>query len=739
MKPIKPAKTLASFKASITSQVVIGLLSGSFAFTSASHAQQWGTGQWGGMQGCPYANGPAAGASSEDDELNEIALKEKELKQDQKDNKTDIRDKEKERKALLKDISAGLKDNWGDLFMSHMDSGQNCGICGADRGPRQDSGAQDDETQNGGEAADIPAPQSAPPVPRAPQKVNPKRRTKDPGAQRPTTANEDAVGDNSTPAVDRFPASEGRAPAASQAGTSNGADAWGDLGEGVSGGGGDGGGTGTLCYPNTVPFTRPAFQFACRPSGHINPAVCSTNPFRRDGATRAQSYACSHALDAYRKLVDELNELEMKKVQIKEDIDSLKVDRKEAEKAKREEALEANCATCHPGGQGGGGRSYGPSTTSSLISTLAPILTGVAAGGLSEYFSYKANQDNNKIRSNLGYASLPYQFGGAGLPYVGLGMQYGALGGAVNGSFGCSPGLGGSGSPYGPLGMGGPLGLSPYASQGGAFGYPPGMMPGFPVAGGGMYNQGFGPWGVAGPQGYGGAPQIGIGFGGAPGFGGGFGGPGGFGGGIGGGIGVPGLGGIGGGIGFGGGPGFGGGFGGGAPFGIPGFGQPSGFGGAPGFGGGFGGGPQIGIGVGGPSAFGYGSQTYNPLNPFGSNYSSPFGGGGGFGGAPGFGGGGYGGGSNPYAAQSNYYNNYIGRQMQGQELSQKYSSLQTELGQFNNGLGYLNGSNGFGNINSYNTMGGLGISNNFGLGVSYSPNYYGGSQLPYSTLQGNSR
>ena len=707
---------------SLTARIVLGLIAGNFAFTTAAQAQMWGTGQWGGMQGCNQPGyGAAAGATSESDEVQELRRTENDLKQEKKEVAKDIRELERERERLAQSINEGLVPNWASIFISHMDANRNCCINppeGADVPRREPAPPQDDGAYDPPPEPELPAPR-----PRAPK---------------PKPAPPKKMSSNDEDFADRAPAAAGTGIPQSQ---------WGpDLGENVGGGGfGGGGASQTMCYPASEPYTLNKFLgFACQADGGINPAVCSApGLFQRGGVKSAEANACSRAIARYRKVARELDKLEARKAQIADELADLKVQLRESIRDARSEAV---CTTCGPGGRGGGGpgpgRGGGGGTNwGSVLTSLAPILAGAAIGGGLEYLNYSQNKSNNQNLNKLGWPTQPYQFGNYMYPFATAGIYGSALAG-VNGGFGCAAGVGGGGYPYGPMGMGGPFGMSPYSNMGGPFGYPNGMMPGFPQMGGGMYGQGFGPWGMAGPWGNGMMnPALMGGMGGMPGMG--------IGMGFGAGIGMPGLGMGMPGMGFGGMPGMGMGMGMpgmGMGMGMPGMGLGAGFGlGMPGMGlAGMGGMPGLGLGIGMPGMGmpglgmpGMGSPfggmpgiggvggMYNPMSPFGGQPfgQSPYGM------SP------YGMGQqnmmNPYMDQQRqYYNNQIGRQVQGQQLYQKYYSVMSELQAFNSGMSLMN--SGIGGYGGYG--GGLGIG--VGLGISGGLNYgtsLGGAQTPWIT------
>lgn len=135
---------------------------------------------------------------------------------------------------------------------------------------------------------------------------------------------------------------------------------------------------------------------------------------------------------------------------------------------------------------------------------LGNLGIGLALGMVGKKYDQAVMEQNAQLGypSQQGYPTAVSM----GAPYVLAGV-YGAVnGGTGSGGFGCGAGIGGTGNPYGSMGgmngpFGGPMGAyGPYANMGGAFGYPQNMY-GSPW-GGGMYLPGYGPGGMfAGPNG----------------------------------------------------------------------------------------------------------------------------------------------------------------------------------------------------------------------------------------------
>ncbi len=420
-------------------------------------------------------------------------------------------------------------------------------------------------------------------------------------------------------------------------------------------------------------------------AGKVLSGACAIRNAQVAGASYSLEM-CKSNLKSYQddksKLVDlekEISGLDIQVANIKDEISMLRGTMKEAmrehQRDLREQMTEGGCVGCFL--QGAGYVYQKPKTD------WGGVVTGLGLGIASMYLGNDLQKHNANNYARIGgdvsqlqtYPSFGYGFpfimGAIGSALGGGGVYGGVSGGVGGGAFGCAGGAGGGG----------------FGQMGGAFGYPQGMY-GSPY-GGGMYSgypNGFGGnigggFGVGFP-GMGGImgamyPGMGMGMGG---FGGGFpgmGGMGGFGGGFGisGGFGggFPGMGGFGGGF-----PGMGGM---GGPFGTVGGGFGGGFGqGFPGMGG-FGGGP---FGMGGMGGFGGGFPGMGGMGGFGG---SPFGMGGmgGFGGGfPGMGGmGGFGGGFPGMGGMGGYGMDsgmmQIQMQMQQQQMQMQMQIYQQQM------------------------------------------------------------
>ena len=563
--------------------LVILLLAGTIGlFTRAAHAQTWGTGQWGGMQACPYPNGVAKGATSEDDELNDLKKQEKELVDERKDVKKDIRDADREKDRMKTAINDGVSPAWASVVLEHMDGGYNC--CGPQQQQRHHQQQQD--------------PGPALPPPPTPDD----RDTVPPGVPAQPTAPVRRTNMIETVSGGRFPASE--VPAATDIGNDGQQSAFGpDLGQQQGGGQGgyQGGGGGLLCHPpNQEPYSRQDWNtMICRPDGHIASIVCARSPYANPSAKSSEKSACSRALDNYRKKIIESEKLSNRLAKIEDELAQIKDQKREIAREKKENHHDddgAGCPICDAMRR----RTADTSLGDKLL-PYVPMALGAAIGGLGEYLNYRGVQQQNQVANRMGFPGQQYTFGSAMMGPLQAGMGATAMiQSSRNSSFGCAQN---GGFVMGPNGQ-----LIPV---GGAFGYPNGMIPGMPNYGGGMFMPGYtpnmnGPYGIGG----GGMPYPGLGaglaypgMGGLPGM-------------------APGMGGLGGGFpggmpgGFPGGypGGLGGGLGGGFPN-VLGGGLPYGPGGYPGAYPGFG-------GQGGMGGFNPGLGAYNPYASYNGGYRS---------------------------------------------------------------------------------------------------------------------
>lgn len=713
------------------------LLAGNMSFTSVSKAQMWGTGMWGGMQGCPYGYGAAQGSSDALDAINELQDTRRDLRREKRDAERRLRDLESRKEKDSSAITENIRSPWADLILEHIENGYNCNCrqsSPVSYGPppveyspptAPPSYAPPIQVEDGDR---LPNP---PPVEEEPPQDDPgyKPPAKLPPAKpRVPHQSTDIFEPGKT---DRAPASADRAPAQASetrvsAGTSvqgNPYDAeWARSGFNQSYGGGGGGGYGSLCDPPSEASTSRPWSAVCMDGGGVRKEVCR-NPFFYSGEKKGSGrHDCEKAIEEYRKITLEADKLRNRISSIEDQISQIGIQIGDLKRdAKEDREMEASCPTgdCFRNRRSSGG---GKST----LSTVLPLAAGILGGLGAEYLSYRANQSNNTQLNKLGWPTQPYTFGGAGYPFFQAGI-YGAIAGGSNGAYGCGAGIGGGGmmNPYGM--MGGMM--NPYGMNGmNPWGNPFMSMNPMGLYGGGMYNPGMGPWGMAGPWGNGMMNPYGMG--GMPGFGGGMG----FGSPFGGMMNPYGMGGM---------PGFGGGIGFGSPFGG-GMGGMPGFGGGIGFGSPFGGmmSPYGGLGgglggLGGMPGFGgglgFGSPFGGMMSPYGMGGMPGFGGGLGFG-SP-FGGmmSPYGMGSNPLGLQyqqqmaqmqMQQYQMAVNMQLQAtqqaamklraeQGLMSEYYSLMYRMQQINmGGGGYGGGMGGYGGMG-----GGYGLGINFGGGL----------------------
>lgn len=112
-----------------------GTAEANFGFGVSAGANLWGSGAWGGMQGCPY--GVSSGIS---DDYLDLKADESDLKAELKDLKRDLKDIDKDVKQAERNITGGLSGELARQVMRHLED--------PTRGPR----SYQDACNNGGAA-----------------------------------------------------------------------------------------------------------------------------------------------------------------------------------------------------------------------------------------------------------------------------------------------------------------------------------------------------------------------------------------------------------------------------------------------------------------------------------------------------------------------------------------------------------------------------------------------------------
>ena len=427
-----------------------------------------GTGYNPGQQGCAYQPQVAAGASSYLDEYNEIKKSMSEEKRRLSDMKRKQRQIDKELGKARDTIRGVVSDVYSEFIIEHMDSAR---LCSEYKGYGSYPVPPPEDYR-----PPAPVNQELPRVDEDESTVNREKKKKTTSRTRSSASNEVAID---------------RTPAAAETSSATGLEGGRSVSAPSSGGAQQG-------LIDVRGFTQAQWRQVCLPQkrGGVSGAACE-NPYKSGAKSRYSPNECKKSLEVYRdktvesqKLAGQIEESENLIARYKEDLPAAMKDAKERYKEDTESGI---CMDCMASGNG-----Y-------ITQRPGPDWAGVAANfltaGTAMYMGYQNNKMVAEYNSDLGWPTQPYPTWGYGLPFMMNGI-YGALGGGIGaGGFGCAGagGMAGMGAgAYGNVGMQGP------------YGYPQGMFGG--QMGGGMYNGGIGPTGMAGPWGLGGGPGIGAGF-----------------------------------------------------------------------------------------------------------------------------------------------------------------------------------------------------------------------------------
>lgn len=103
---------------------LVTLVSGS---ALAQQNSNWGTGMYGGMQGCSYQKNMAAGAQSDNDGLKEIQQAIQDLQKQKKQKQTEMSRLEKrDMRDSLATINDVISSNYSEFIINHIDAGRSC-------------------------------------------------------------------------------------------------------------------------------------------------------------------------------------------------------------------------------------------------------------------------------------------------------------------------------------------------------------------------------------------------------------------------------------------------------------------------------------------------------------------------------------------------------------------------------------------------------------------------------------
>jgi hypothetical protein len=122
----------------------------SFPLFAVAQNMQWGSGQWGGSQGCSYQQQTGSGAVSEDDPLQEMLAEIQEIKQQIKDKKSELKKNDRQSERYHSQLEEGLSPEASALVFSHIENNTACTeYQGLANTAQQDSGSQGDQPIQG--------------------------------------------------------------------------------------------------------------------------------------------------------------------------------------------------------------------------------------------------------------------------------------------------------------------------------------------------------------------------------------------------------------------------------------------------------------------------------------------------------------------------------------------------------------------------------------------------------------
>ena len=103
------------------------LLIFSLLVSSNAWAQQmWGTGMYGGMQGCSYPTQVAQGAISEDDATMEARQRIKEIQEEIKNKKSEKKKVDAQVRRSHGDIEKSISGEYSDFIFEHIENSRRC-------------------------------------------------------------------------------------------------------------------------------------------------------------------------------------------------------------------------------------------------------------------------------------------------------------------------------------------------------------------------------------------------------------------------------------------------------------------------------------------------------------------------------------------------------------------------------------------------------------------------------------
>lgn len=91
-----------------------------------AQGMQWGSGQWGGMQSCPYQQRTGDGATSENDELQELLAEIDEIKSQIKIKKSEVKNLDRKSQRSRQDVEESLSSDYSSFILAHIENNTRC-------------------------------------------------------------------------------------------------------------------------------------------------------------------------------------------------------------------------------------------------------------------------------------------------------------------------------------------------------------------------------------------------------------------------------------------------------------------------------------------------------------------------------------------------------------------------------------------------------------------------------------
>jgi hypothetical protein len=351
-----------------------------------AQAQQYGYGLYGGTQPCGYPQ--ASALPPEDPQLASLKKEQAHVREDKSEDSKRVRELERKKEKYDQSISEVISSDWAQAVTEHLDRGYNCSCPGAQ--PAMDPDV-------------LPPP--APPRTGRHDRLSQNTETKKSG-RAPASAYEDTQApDSAGPHVNPYDKTWFGGAAAGNGQPSN-----------------------DNCAPPDDLHNSQPWKTVCLNGGGVTKAVCHNHYFANPGVTGDGLRSCDDAIEHYRNVNNEIEQLKRKIDSEGEQITALT---KEIRMRSREVEKEQKTA---------GGKS------SFNWASLIPAGLGLLAGAGAEYMgyqNYKANNTYNTALSREGmptYPTQPYQFGSQGYPFVQAGI-YGSIASAQSGAYGCNGGM----------------------------------------------------------------------------------------------------------------------------------------------------------------------------------------------------------------------------------------------------------------------------------------------------------